>query len=355
MGVFFLILSVSFYFVTHNIYKFIFAPYINNFYLNIIIYLTLFLISQSYILLNNKNINKYLEYILYIVVFVYCSLLFYYLVIDIYRFFFYYRNPQKMDLTVIFILILLGVFGFFNRYFIRVTKYNLKSNKNINLKIAFMSDLHIGDTGINSKILNNVVNKINKENVDLILLGGDVIEQKAVYFTSTKLNEYFKKLKSKYGIYAILGNHEYYSGEAYKISKTLEENNIKILNDDFFETKNFVLIGREDITKNYFYSKRKNINNIISFNEKKYSIVIDHNPVNFNESIDNNIDLQLSGHTHNGQFFPFNLIVKFFHKKAYGLMKKNNSILIVSSGLSTWRIPIKLFSKPEIVIVNINK
>ena len=100
-----------------------------------------------------------------------------------------------------------------------------------------MSDLHIWDTRINSKILNNVVNKINKENIDLILLCGDIIEQKSIYYTSTKLNEYFKKLKSKYGIYAIFGNHEYYGGEAYKISKTLEENKIKILNDDFLKQK----------------------------------------------------------------------------------------------------------------------
>ena len=153
-----------------------------------------------------------------------------------------------------------------------------------------------------------------------------------------------------------MGNHEYYGGMPYLIADTLTQYaNIKVLKDEVAEFDNFKIIGREDITKNYFGNRRKIIEKIDKIEPEKYNIVVDHNPANFRDSVENKIDLQLSGHTHNGQFFPFNLIVKFFYEKPYGLLKKQDSNLITSSGLSTWKIPIKLGSKPEIVIIDIIK
>ena len=348
-------ITMAFFFVSHSIYKNLCEPYISNFYINIITYVALTVLGQSFWLLFNEKLNKFIEYPLYIVVFTFSFMFFYYIIIDCVRLFYLKSNMQILDLRVLILAILLGIYGFFNRYNIRTTKYKIKTDKNIQLKIAFVSDTHIGDTGTNSTIMNKVVNKINAQNVDLIIFGGDIVERNPVAFTKTGLNEYFKKLKSTYGTFAILGNHEYYGGNPYGIAKTLEKDgNMKVLNDEAIEFNDFILIGREDPTKIIFGEKRKDIADIFKNNSNKFKIVADHNPINFNDSVKNNIDLQLSGHTHNGQFFPFNLIVKFFYKKPYGLLKENNSKLITSSGLSTWRIPIKLGSKPEIVIVEIN-
>ena len=356
MELFLTIITLSFFFVSHNIYRNLFEPYINNFYLNIFVYIFLFVIGQSFWFLFNKNLNKFLEYIICMVIFIYSSMFFYYLIIDIARLFYLKNNIQVLDFNVLSFVVLMAFYGVFNRYFIKTTAYNLNTNKNIKLKIAFVSDLHIGDIGTNEKILNKMVNIINKQNVDLLILGGDIVEQNYKAFTKNQFNTFFKKIKSKYGIFAVLGNHEYYGGSPYKISETLKQNgNINVLNDELIEFDDFILIGREDNTKIIFGNKRKNIEEInTNNNTEKYKIVIDHNPAFFNDSVKNGIDLQLSGHTHNGQFFPFNIIVKFFYEKPYGLLKKDNSILITSSGLGTWKIPIKLGSKPEIVIVNIN-
>jgi len=276
-------------------------------------------------------------------------------VIDFVRLFYLKNNIQNLDLMVLILAILLGIYGLFNRYNIRVTSYKIGIDRDVNLKIAFVSDTHIGDTGMNLIIMNKLIDKINNQKVDLIIFGGDIIERKPEAFTDGGFDKYFRKLRSKYGVFAILGNHEYYGGAPYEIAKTLEKNgNVKVLNDDFKEFDDFILIGREDPTKAIFGKRRKNIEDIIGYNPPdKFKIVADHNPINFGDSVAQNVDLQLSGHTHNGQFFPFNLIIKFFYKKPYGLLKENNTYLITSSGLSTWRIPIKLGSKPEIVIVEI--
>ncbi len=355
MDLFLTIITLSFFFVSHSIYRNLCEPYINNFYLNIIVYILLLMIGQSFWFLFNSKINKYFEYALYIIIFTFSFMFFYYVIIDIVRLFYLKNNIQVLDLNVLIFAILLGCYGFFNRYYIRTTVYNIKTDKDIKLKVAFVSDLHIGDTGTNEIILKNMVNKINRQNVDLVILGGDIVERDHRAFTKNQFNEFFKQIKSRYGVFAVLGNHEYYGGGPYKIAETLEnDGNIKVLNDNMIEFDNFILIGREDNSKRIFGTDRKSINEIYNNLSDKYKIVADHNPTYFNESVKNNIDLQLSGHTHNGQFFPFNIVIKFFYEKPYGLLKKNNTILITSSGLSTWRIPIKLGSRPEIVIVNIN-
>ena len=356
MYIFVLIISLSFFFVSHNIYRVLCEPYITSNLLNVLTYSGLCLLGQSYLLLLHENLNKYLEYFLYIVVYIFCFMFFYYLIIDCIRFFYTQNNQHLIDYKVLIFALLLGVYGIFNRYLIKTTEYKIYTNKNVNLRIGFITDMHIGDSGINKKILNKVVKKINEKNVDIIILGGDIVEQNAKFFIDSEIYKYFKDLKTKYGIYAVLGNHEYYGGMPYLIADTLTQYaNIKVLKDEVAEFDNFKIIGREDITKNYFGNRRKIIEKIDKIEPEKYNIVVDHNPANFRDSVENKIDLQLSGHTHNGQFFPFNLIVKFFYEKPYGLLKKQDSNLITSSGLSTWKIPIKLGSKPEIVIIDIIK
>lgn len=280
-----------------------------------------------------------------------------FLFIDILTLFRIRINKFYATLFILTSALVVAIYGYINRSFIRITNYKLDTNKNVKLRIAFLSDVHIGAIGINEKILNKIVEKINEVKPDILLFGGDIIEAKI----DDKIRNYCKilsKAKARFGSYGVLGNHEFYVGATENIIKILEkEANIKMLNDDFVLIDNdILLVGRQDRSYSYISGKeRKTIEEIVGTknNRYKYNIVVDHNPKYFDDAVENNFNLQLSGHTHNGQFFPFNLIVKLSYEKAYGLLKKLNSILIVSSGAGTWGPPIKVFSKPEIVVIDL--
>lgn len=277
--------------------------------------------------------------------------------------------------TVIVILLTtaVNIYGYWNCNLIRSTNYSIGNSKNVRLKIAFLSDIHMGALGMNEKILEKVVRIINDARVDLVLFGGDLVERK-ISDEISRETEILGKIKSKLGSYGVLGNHEYYSEKPETMVKFFREKaNIKILMDSCEKidddknvngVTNITLLGRNDTSFGYSPEKNKNIRDILKFQEeqmdqdnmknKDFIIVLDHNPERFDEAVDSGVDLQLSGHTHNGQFFPFNLLVKFFYEKAYGRLLKGSSNLIVSSGLGAWGPPLKLFSPPEIVFVNLN-
>jgi predicted MPP superfamily phosphohydrolase len=246
--------------------------------------------------------------------------------------------------------------GFINKFFIRYTNYSIITEKNVNLRIAFISDLHLGAAWSSARLLRKIVNTINDSGADLILLGGDIIEAKLDLQNSQKYAEIISSLRAKFGVYAILGNHEYYIGDIGKIVDFLEKDcAVRVLLDEFLRIdQNLILIGREDGGHNRV-AIRNSIDKIIgtSKNKNDFLLMLDHNPKYFNEAVSRGIDLQLSGHTHNGQLFPFNLLVKFFYEKPYGKLKKQNSTLLVSSGVGTWGPPVKLFSKPEVLVVEI--
>ncbi|MDR2526248.1 MAG: metallophosphoesterase [Rickettsiales bacterium] len=211
-----------------------------------------------------------------------------------------------------------------------------------------MTDTHIGDLAMQPFIMQKTLNIIKKENVDFLIIGGDIIEGGKID-NFDKYKDMF--LNSGIKTFAVLGNHEYYWRNHLDIVKALENANINVLLDDYVLIDDFYLIGREDKT-NY---NRKSVKTIINDVDKsKFLLLIDHNPKFFDESVEQNVDLQLSGHTHNGQIFPFNFIVKFIYEKPYGKLEKKDSVLITSSGLSGWGPPIKIGSPVEIAIVEIN-
>jgi predicted MPP superfamily phosphohydrolase len=247
--------------------------------------------------------------------------------------------------------------GFVNKFVIRYTNYSIINEKNISIRIAFISDLHLGAAWSSVGLLRKIVRVINNSNPDLILLGGDIIEAKLDFENSKKYAEIISALRAKLGVYAILGNHEYYIGNVERIVDFLERKcGLRVLQDESLRIdQNLVVIGRKD-GGHRRVAIRKNINKIIGTerNRNDFLLMLDHNPKYFDEAVASGVDLQLSGHTHNGQFFPFNLFVKFFYEKPYGKLEKQQSTLVVSSGVGTWGPPVKLFSKPEVVVIDIN-
>ena len=137
-----------------------------------------------------------------------------------------------------------------------------------------------------------------------------------------------------------------------KAKQNSQKNNIIILNDQEVQSNNIILIGRSDYTnKNRKKTKDYNLTN------KTYNIVLDHQPQGTKENIKNNIDLQLSGHTYNGQIFPLSYSYHLQPDFAgnYGKVTFNHCTKIISSGLVGWGFPIRAEGICEYVVVNIKQ
>lgn len=253
------------------------------------------------------------------------------------------------------LLIILGIIGNSNFKNISIYRNEIFIDKKANLekiKIGFISDVHLNQVFDGEK-LRYALDKFQENNVDIIFIGGDLLDNKHSNIKDDIkkiLEKYTKeKFSFKYGIYTILGNHEYYGGIEENIAY-IKDLGIKILRDDILKIEGIYFIGRDDNHNKY----RKNIDTLIENLPKESPvIVLDHNPKSLQESIDKKIDFQLSGHTHNGQIFPINLITKYMYLNSLGYKKIENTNTYVSSGLGTWMIPYRIGSKSELAIIDL--
>ena len=276
------------------------------------------------------------------------------------------RLHKKGILAFIFFAIIL-IHGFYGMNHINLTEYNLTTDKiaNDSYSILFISDVHY-DTIQNLHLVKESISKINKLKPDIVVLGGDIVDERT---PNEGMKEIFKELgsiNSTYGVYYVYGNHDrqpyttdYENGNRTFTDKELDQaitsNGIKILEDKkVVINNNIVLVGRGDWGWNHDV-KRPNVTDILDKSDySKYIVVLDHQPIDKDVDLGNGIDLQLSGHTHAGQVFPFNLIQDLVVHYNYGKYKHHNMIQIVSSGLTGWGWPIRNEGKCEYVLVNIN-
>ncbi len=272
-----------------------------------------------------------------------------------------------MKIVIKFVLILLVLTGlvFFyagyiepNRFVVaRQTLFLPNWNENLNgFKIAVISDIHIGTGSIDLKKLNRIVQKTNTQNPDLILLLGD-FDAKYIQLSGISVNqisEVLKHFKSKYGVIAILGNHDYKPEGIVK--NILKNAQIPVLeNESIFiypDRQKIKVIGFKDLW-HYKLNPEKVIGHI-----ETPSIVLVHNPDIFPQ-IPDSISLTLSGHTHGGEIYlpfigaPF-IPSKFNAKYRKGYVVENNKHLYVTGGIGTLS-GFRTFNPPEIVILTINK
>ena len=168
-----------------------------------------------------------------------------------------------------------------------------------------------------------------------------------------------------YGVYFVLGNHDYgYYGPVHRgfsvqeLEAELEKNGVVVLRDEAVSIADtFYLIGRKDYSvEKERGGKRASMKELVqNLDQSKYMIVADHQPADYKNQVEANVDLVVSGHTHGGQLFPFNQIGKWIGAtdKIYGHEKRNQTDFIVTSGLSDWAIKFKTGCQSEFVTVNI--
>ena len=266
---------------------------------------------------------------------------------------------------IIFTIIILGsVYGMNH---IELTEYNLTTDKidNKSYSILFISDVHYG-TVQNTQLVKDSILKMNNLKPDIVLLGGDIVDERTTKDSMQEIFEELGKINSTYGTYYIFGNHDrqpytsdYENGNRTftdsDLNQSIEKNRIKILNDDKITINNdFVLVGRSAAEWEDSIN-RTDVNEILNESDlSKYIVVLDHQPVEYEENAQEGVDLQLSGHTHGGQVFPYGMIYDLSGRLNYGEYEIKDMKQIVSSGLTGWGWPMRNEAKCEYVLININ-
>jgi len=262
------------------------------------------------------------------------------------------KNILKTYLPIFFIFILALYSFFIEPNTLMVKHYKLQNKDLSGLKIVFASDFHVKP--YQEKRLKQVVDLINNENPDIVLSVGDFVSGHSENMTMPidKIVSELKNVKSKYGFYTTLGNHDWWiNGD--EITDVLLKNGIKVLANSNAKLningKTIYIAGVEDKA-----TRLPDINKALE-DAKNPIILLSHSP-DVLKKVPQNVDLTLSGHVHGGQVrLPFlgAIIVpsEYGDKYSYGLIKENNKKMIITSGIGTSILNIRFNCKPEIVVI----
>ena len=253
------------------------------------------------------------------------------------------------SMGVITVLLLVGNYQFNHP---KIVELSLKSNKvkqNKEMKIVVVSDLHLG-VSIDKARLKSYVALINAQQPDLVLMAGDVSDRLMEPVIRQNMDEELRSIKARLGVFAINGNHEHYAEKPTSTADYLESAGIKVLRDEAVLVDNsFYLVGRDELP----LTNRKPLSEIIAGIDRKLPyLLMDHQPFHLEQAEQLGFDLQVSGHTHNGQFFPGNLIVKSIYEQPHGYLKKGDTHYYVSSGLGIWGPQYRIGTQSEVVVIH---
>ena len=267
-----------------------------------------------------------------------------------------------------------SIYGVINAGNIHTTKYNISVDKKAGnmkgLNVVLVADLHLG-YNIGCKQMEQMTEKINKQNPDLVVVAGDIFDNEYEALDDPeKLAEILRGIRSKYGVYACYGNHDiqekilagFTFGSKEKKESTpemdefLEKAGITLLRDEYvLIDDSFYLYGRPDYERpGRGIDKRKTPQEITEGMDVSLPVlVIDHEPRELQELADAGVDVDLCGHTHDGQVFPGNIVIRFFWENKCGYLKKGNMHNIVTSGVGLFGPNMRVGTKSEICDVSI--
>lgn len=275
------------------------------------------------------------------------------------------------------LILLLSACGIFHAKYIKTTSYDVIINKTIpertSMKVVLLTDTHFG---YNAGVLHarELVRKINKQKPDLVCIAGDIFDNEYDAIRNPeKLEQTLRGIKSTYGVYACWGNHdlneEILAGFTFKhkdedlsdikdprMKKFLKDSNIHILEDEsVLINDQFYVIGRKDasLTEKIHETRKAPAQLTEKLDRDKPTIMIDHQPKELQELADAGVDLDLCGHTHDGQTFPGNFTIKLMWENPCGLLIKDNMTNITTSGAGVWGPAMRIGTDSEICSINI--
>lgn len=242
--------------------------------------------------------------------------------------------------------------GYINYKSPKINSIDIKlQGKNLStpMRVVAISDVHLG-YGTTNEQLKQFIELMNAQTPDLIIIGGDLIDNSVEPLYQEDMVETLSLIKAPMGVYMVPGNHEYISGIE-KCQDLLSSTNITFLKDSIVTLPNGVqIVGRDD----RFNKSRSSLQELMNrVNLNGPVIVLDHQPNEVELVEQFGIDLQFSGHTHQGQVWPISWITDLLFPQSYGYRKWGESHVYVSSGLSLWGPPFRIGTDSEMVVLNI--
>ena len=242
--------------------------------------------------------------------------------------------------------------GILNYHHLRIQEYSIevprKSSEIKQLRIVFAADFHLGQlTG--DHFMESFVAKVNALNPDIVLIGGDVLEDYRQDEETDRFAALFRKVQSKFGLYGVPGNHEGYRGIT---ADFFLKAGIRLLQDEVEKIDGaFYLAGRNDRRSR---SKKSVAELLRNTPDDRPVILLDHRPVDFDQVSNSHVDIQFSGHTHHGQLFPLNFITQRRYELSWGYKKKRQTHFFVTSGVQIWGPPVRTAGASEILVVDVS-
>ncbi|MFO7556793.1 MAG: metallophosphoesterase [Desulfobacterales bacterium] len=248
------------------------------------------------------------------------------------------------------------IYGYFEALHIRTEHVTVKTckipEKIGRFRVVQISDIHLGLI-VGKSRLERILRKVKDARPDILVSTGDLVDGQLDDLEI--LTDMFQNIPAPYGKFAITGNHEFYAGLDRALAFT-EKAGFTILRGEGLTVSDLLNVAGVDDPAGKRYAPDRAASEkalLEKMPREKFTLFLKHQPVISNESL-GRFDLQLSGHTHKGQIFPFNLVTKLFYRMHTGLSKVNgNTLLYVSRGTGTWGPPVRFLSPPEVTVIDI--
>lgn len=265
-----------------------------------------------------------------------------------------YQNAVYLnrDMRIFAPLVVVWVFGlaWYNAYVPTVKRVSIQIDKPLAqpIRVGMVADTHLGVL-VGARQLTKLANIFDREQVDMVLIAGDVMDDDTVVYHAENMQTHLQKIRAPLGVYATLGNHDV--RRRAEITAAIEAAGIRVLHDEaVWIDRGVWVVGRPDT----LYDKRLPTQRLLQkTNTQQPIFLLDHRPDEVVAHANLPIDLQVSGHVHNGQVFPGNLVVRALNKIHYGYEKINNTHFVVTSGYGFWGIPFRLGSQAEVWVIDV--
>ncbi len=266
-------------------------------------------------------------------------------------------NPKAYGISALAITILISTYGIINSWNTKVTQQEI-GMKGLKKEIRAMhlSDIHIGHFR-GKNFLKKIVDKTNKENVDVVFITGDLFDGR-INLSKEELLP-LKQLKAP--IYFIEGNHDRYTGVS-QIKQYLRETGIHVLENELINWNELQIIGLShmradsetfDMHAAGNHSTIKSVLDSLPINKNKPAVLLHHSPDGIKYANQHGVDLYLAGHTHAGQLFPIKYIANLIFAYNEGLHNFNGTKIFVSQGTGTFGPPMRVGTISELAVLTL--
>jgi predicted MPP superfamily phosphohydrolase len=263
-----------------------------------------------------------------------------------------FAGVTTATLALIIIGFIIAISPITSRYDLAIDKHFTDGSDS--MKIVAVSDIHLGSI-IRKRSMRHLSRMISQEEPDIVLFLGDLLDGTIGPVLRDDLLSYLILPELKYGKFAITGNHEFMS-DLKKSIPYIESKGIRMLSDEVVRLDNGMQIaGRTDRTAMQGRANgRASLDSLLSgIDASAPLILLDHQPYGLAALAGTAVDLQLSGHTHNGQMWPLTLITDRMFELSHGYKMFGKTHVIVSSGFGIWGPLMRIGTRPEILSITL--